>query len=67
MYYSITHLTLFTYSEPIIDSVMEVHEQPRTDERQRCIDFKLSISPEARYYSHKDYLGNVIQVFDIPG
>lgn len=67
MYYSITHLTRFTYSEPISDSVMEVREQPRTDSCQRCIQFKLSISPDARYILQKDYLGNVIHVFDIPG
>lgn len=66
MYYAITHLTKYQYSEPITDSVMEVRKQPRSDGLQRSVRFSLEISPEAKVLSHRDYLGNTIHTFDIP-
>lgn len=66
-YYAVTHLTSFSYSDTITDSVMEVRMQPRSDEFQSCIRFELKISPKARSFSHRDYLGNIIHQFDIPG
>lgn len=67
MIYAITHLTTFAYSDFIIDSVMEVRLQPRTDADQRCVRFTLRVSPKARPFSYSDYLGNVVHQFDIPG
>lgn len=67
MYYAITHLTTFSYSETITDSVMELRMQPRSDETQSCLRFDLKISPKARAFSYRDYLGNMIHQFDIPG
>ncbi len=67
MFYAITHLTRLTYSAPITDTVMEVREHPRSDNCQRCIHFELDIRPRATHFAHKDYLGNVIHVFNVPG
>jgi len=67
MFYAITHLTRFNYSEPISDAVMEVRKQPRSDHCQRCYHFELDLSPKAKVQSHRDYLGNMVHVFDIPG
>lgn len=67
MYYAIKHLTLFTYSQPIYDSVMELRMQPRGDGLQRNIDFDLRISPNANPQTYRDYTGNIIHTFDIPG
>ena len=50
-YYAITHLTLYEYSEPISDNVMELRMQPRSDGWQRCTRFSLDISPTARAIS----------------
>ncbi|MBL8131928.1 MAG: transglutaminase family protein [Anaerolineae bacterium] len=66
MYYAVTHLTAFAYSETITDTVMELRMQPRSDDLQSCIRFDLRISPRARAISHRDYLGNAIHQFDIP-
>jgi transglutaminase-like putative cysteine protease len=66
VYYSVTHLTLYQYSEPITDSVMEIRMQPRSDGNQRCVRFELEISPESRVIDFRDYLGNNISTFDIP-
>jgi len=67
MYYALTHLTRFTYSEPITASVMEVQMQPRSDRNQRCIEFDMTISPPAHVMVRRNYLGNTVHVFDIPG
>lgn len=67
MYYAVTHLTIYTYSEPISDSMMEVRMQPISKGKQRCVRFNLDLSPKARTLSYKDYLGNVVHSFDIPG
>jgi len=66
MYYAITHLTIYQYSDPINDSVMEVRMHPRSDGSQRCARFDLHVSPSVKTFQHKDYLGNTIHTFDIP-
>lgn len=66
MIYAVSHLTIYKYSEAISDSVMELRMQPRSEANQRCRRFSLDISPDARYDSFRDYLGNVIHNFDIP-
>lgn len=67
MYYNIRHVTRFRYSAPITQSVMEARMQPRTEGSQRCLTFQLSVSPAARVLQYRDYLGNIIHNFDIPG
>jgi len=66
MYYAITHLTIYNYSDPIADSVMELRMQPRSDTNQRCVRFDLNVSPSAKVVSFKDHLGNTLHTFDIP-
>jgi transglutaminase-like putative cysteine protease len=66
MQYLIRHVTRFTYSAPISESVMEVRMQPRTEAAQRCLRFELAASPRARVLSYEDPLGNVVHHFDIP-
>ena len=67
MYYTIRHITRFRYSAPITQSVMEARMQPRTEGSQRCLSFQLSVTPAAKVLNYRDYLGNVIHNFDIPG
>lgn len=67
MYYSIQHVTRFIYSAPITESMMEVRMQPRTEGVQHCQSFKLSVNPNARINEYRDYNGNMIHTFDIPG
>ncbi len=66
MLYRIHHVTAFRYDQPIRESVMEVRMKPRTESSQRCHEFSLKTSPAARTHSYTDYLGNVVQHFDIP-
>ena len=67
MFYSIRHLTKFLYSNPVSESMMETRMHPRSDERQRCLTFHLSVSPRCRVFSFRDHLNNHVHHFDIPG
>lgn len=66
-FYSIRHLTKFRYEGPVSESMMEVRMQPRSDTEQRCLAFSLSVSPRCRVFPYRDYLGNHVHHFDIPG
>jgi len=66
-FYSIRHLTRFRYEQPISESIMETRMNPRSDASQHCLTFSLSVSPRCRVFSYRDYLGNNVQHFDIPG
>ncbi len=67
MFYSIRHCTRFRYSAPVSESLMEARMHPRTEGSQRCLTFQLSVSPRARVTWYRDYLGNTIHHFDVPG
>ncbi len=67
MFYSIRHLTKFRYGTPVSESVMETRMHPRSEGNQRCLTFHLSVSPRCRAFSYRDYLGNHVHHFDIPG
>jgi transglutaminase-like putative cysteine protease len=67
MFYSIRHLTKFRYRTPVSESVMETRMHPRSEGNQRCLTFHLSVSPRCRAFSYRDYLGNHVHHFDIPG
>ena len=67
MYYSIRHATKFRYSTHVSESLMEARMQPRSDGPQRCLSFQLAVQPKARVQSYRDYLGNTVHHFDVPG
>jgi transglutaminase-like putative cysteine protease len=66
MFYAIRHFTRFRYSRPVWESVMEVRMHPRSEQRQRCFKFQLSVSPRARIFSYLGHHGNMVYHFDIP-
>lgn len=67
MFYSIRHVTRFQYTAPVSESVMEVRKHPRSDGSQRCFNYNLKVTPRARVFSYRDYLGNSVHHFDVPG
>ena len=67
MYFSIRHVTRFTYSAPVSESMMEVRMRPRTDANQRCLKFGLHVSPRAKTNSYRDHNANTVHYFDVPG
>ena len=66
MAYSVRHITNFRYEPAVRESVMEVRMQPRTDFRQRCLSFSLTIEPRANMMVYRDFYGNAVHNFDIP-
>src|SRR5713101_2545894 len=46
---------------------MELRVHPRTEGAQRCLSFQVSIDPRARMSDYRDYLGNIVHHFDVPG
>src|SRR5262245_63614335 len=67
MFYTISHVTRFSYETAISESVMEARMQPRSDGAQRCIRFGLSTLPASRVRMYQDHDGNVVHHFNIPG
>ena len=65
MFYAIRHVTKFRYSSPVTESQMEARVQPRSDGVQRCLNFQLTVSPQARASSFRDFLGNTVHYFDV--
>jgi transglutaminase-like putative cysteine protease len=66
MAYSVRHITNFCYAPAVRESVMEVRMQPRTDFRQRCLSFSLTVEPRANTMVYRDFYGNTVHNFDIP-
>lgn len=66
MYYRIRHLTRYYYSAPVHESLTEVRMHPRTEGRQRCLDYQLAVTPKARVHLYRDFLGNSVHHFGIP-
>jgi transglutaminase-like putative cysteine protease len=67
MYYSIHHLTKFRYTVPVSESIFELRMQPRSEGAQHCLNFKLHVTPRSNVFSYRDYLGNIVHHFDVPG
>jgi transglutaminase-like putative cysteine protease len=67
MFYSIRHLTKFRYSTPVSESLMELRMHPRSEGLQRCLNFQVNVTPRTRVQSYRDYMGNVVHHFDVPG
>ena len=67
MFYSIRHLTRFRYKTPVSESLMELRMHPRTEGAQRCLSLLISVDPRTRVYQYRDYLGNTVEHFDVPG
>jgi transglutaminase-like putative cysteine protease len=65
MLYSIQHQTRFRYDSPVSESIMELHMQPRTEGRQRCLNFFVKVNPKARVLPYRDHLGNHVHHFSV--
>ena len=47
-HYAIRHLTRFTYTSPVSESVMELRMRPATDGPQRCLQFEVEVGSRGR-------------------
>lgn len=67
MYYKIRHVTKYHYSRPVTETLVEVQMHPRTEGQQRCLDYQLQVTPRASVHVYRDFLGNNVHHFGIPG
>jgi transglutaminase-like putative cysteine protease len=67
MNFLIRHITEFRYEPAVGESVMEVRLQPRSDMQQRCLISTLEVTPRANVMMYRDFYGNAVHHFDIPG
>src|SRR6266496_2513812 len=67
MIYSVRHVTKFSYTPAVRESVMEVRMHPRSEANQRCLTFELNLKPSAALMQYRDFLGNIVHHFDIAG
>ena len=65
--YSIKHLTSFRYTPAVGETFMEVRLQARSDTRQRCLAYSLDVTPHTNIAVYRDFYGNSVHHFDIPG
>lgn len=65
MFYSVRHITLFRYSAPVRESVMELRMQPRSEGPQTLRSFQIVTSPRAQLYAYTDHLGNAVYHFNL--
>src|SRR5512139_3240839 len=65
-HYAIRHVTRFAYTSPVSESVMELRMQPRSEGRQRCLQFDIVVEPRARVFAYRDCVLNWVHHFDIP-
>jgi transglutaminase-like putative cysteine protease len=67
MILEIQHETRFDYTEPVKESVTEVHMEPVSDEHQTCRSFHLDVGPATQQFRYQDGFGNSVHHFDILG
>jgi hypothetical protein len=65
MRFDIRNRTVFTYTAPVVESQNELRACPLTDDCQRLLDYRVTVQPAARVFSHMDYWGTRVDSFGI--
>ncbi|MBX9603237.1 MAG: transglutaminase family protein [Bryobacteraceae bacterium] len=65
--YRLVHVTEFHYDGPVSESYNEVRLRPRHDDRQSCISFRLTTTPQAPTVAHRDMFENLVHQFNVLG
>lgn len=65
MRFDIRNRTVFTYTGPVVESQNELRACPITDDCQRLLDYRVTVQPGARVFSHVDYWGTRVDSFGI--
>ncbi len=65
MRFDIRYRTVFTYTEPVVESHNELRACPADDACQRLLDHRVSVHPAARVFGYVDYWGTRVDAFGI--
>jgi len=63
--YRLVHTTDFVYDGPVSESYNEVRLRPLHDERQSCLSFRLTTTPNSRGTAYRDAYGNWVHQFNV--
>jgi transglutaminase-like putative cysteine protease len=66
MHLRVLHRTTFVYSGKASNSFNETRLRPVSDHTQRCVDFRLRLSPHTEPHAYDDFYGNTVHYFDVP-
>src|SRR4051794_38043598 len=65
MILEVQHETRLEYSEPVTESMTEVHMEPVSDADQSCRSFHLAVSPATEVFRYQDGFGNRVHHFNL--
>ncbi len=65
MHLRVLHRTTFVYAGKARDSFNEVRLQPVNDATQRCVDFRLRITPDVEPRDYDDFYHNRVHHFEV--
>jgi transglutaminase-like putative cysteine protease len=63
--FDIRNRTVFGYTGQVVESQNELRACPLTDDCQRLLDYRVTVTPAARVFSHVDYWGTRVDSFGI--
>jgi len=63
--YRLIHVTEFAYDGPVSESYNEVRMRPIHDERQSCLSFRITTTPQANGTTYLDAFGNSVYQFNV--
>jgi transglutaminase-like putative cysteine protease len=63
--FEIEHTTRFAYSGPITETMMELRLRPLDGPGQRCLDFRLQVTPRVNVKTYRDGYGNLVHYFNL--
>jgi transglutaminase-like putative cysteine protease len=65
MNFAIRYLTKYEYDADVVDNLNALRVMPHGNGRQRCDEFGVRLTPEARLHRHSDYFGTEVVEFEI--
>jgi transglutaminase-like putative cysteine protease len=66
MNFAIRYLTSYAYDVDVVDNLNALRVKPAANGRQRCDEFAVRLTPEARLHRHADYFGTEVVEFEVP-
>lgn len=65
MNFAIRYLTSYDYGSDVVDNFNALRVKPAANGWQRCDEFNVRLTPEARLHRHTDYFGTDVVEFEI--
>ncbi len=62
---AISHVTKYSYQDPVVDSINEIRLSPLSSECQSCEYHSITIEPSTSLFSYEDYFGNRVHAFSV--